>query len=583
MAHPNRPASPSGLRGPPSTRYGSVAARIGGLAVACAAGAALLLLALAVAERGGVPSAIAATVFAAGGAAILAAIALAWPTLRLRGFLAAGHALPAAANGSAGALGAMPCGAALAGGALVLAAGLPGLAALAAGLAGAAILGAALRQAEAVSPVAYLGLRCGPTVRGIAAAASFSICLALALAAMLAVTAILKHALGLAPATASALAAAAALLAVLPGGALSLTAFAGAGLVLTVLGSVLALVFGVKLAGNDVSLWLAPLQAVRAPADARALMQGAPALFTPGSGKFATLAVLAAGLAGAPHLLLRAAAAESRSAALGTLGHVLVFTALLALCGATAGVIAALYFDAAVVDRALAGLAPAVRDLVDAGIVKLCGASTWDAARAACGTRTLGPAEIALDPSLAVLGLPHLAGLPGGFSGLVLIGVAADLTAGLAVSLLVAASAGTYELLHIVLRTSLGEGRMLAFMRLALIVLAAVVVRLATEAGLAAYGIAPWPLAMAGLALSAAVLFPALVLSSSSVVGPRGVLVGMLAGLGVTLAWLAAFGFAGAAGAGLAGLAAAFAGGLAARAVRLAFARGRGAAGASGD
>src|ERR687883_238389 len=85
MAHPNRPASPSGLRGPPSTRYGSVAARIGGLAVACAAG----------------------------GAAILAVIALAWPTLRLRGFLAAGHALPAAANGSAGALGAMPCGAAL--------------------------------------------------------------------------------------------------------------------------------------------------------------------------------------------------------------------------------------------------------------------------------------------------------------------------------------------------------------------------------------------------------------------------------------------------------------------------------------
>ena len=579
MAHPNRPASPPGLprRAPGARSLANFATRLGGLAVACAAGAVLLLLALAVAERGGVPSSIAMTVFAAGAAAILGLIALVWPALRLRRFLAADNMLPPVANGSAGALGAMPCGAALAGGALVLAAGLPGLAALGAGFCGAAILGAALRRTEAVSPVEYLGLRCGRAVRGVAAATSFAVCLALALSAMLAVTTVASRGLGLAPETASALAAAAALLAVLPGGVLSLTAFAGAGLVLPVLGSVLALVFGAKLTGTDASLWLAPLQAVLAPEDARVLMQGVPALFAvPAGGKLATLAVLAAGLASAPHLLLRAAASESRPAALNTLGHVLIFTVFLALCGAASGVIAALYLDAAVIDRTLGGLAPAVRDLVDAGLLRLCGASAWDAARAACGTRALVPTDVALDPSLALIGLPRLAGLPGGFSGLVLIGVAADLTAGLAACLLVATSAGTYELLNTFLRTSLGEGRVLVFMRLALIVLAAVIVRLAASDSLD-----PWALAMTGLALSAAVLFPALVLSSVPLVGPRGVLVGMVAGLGVALAWLALFGTAGAAGAGLAGLVAGFTGGLAARTARLVILGDRGAADAS--
>jgi Na+(H+)/acetate symporter ActP len=545
-----------------------LAKRLGGLVLGCASGAAVLLLALAVVERGGMPSSMAGGIFATGAAALLVVIALSWRTLRLKRFLAADEAFPALPNGAAGALGAFPCGAALAGGAFVLAVGWPGLLALAVGFGWAALLGSALRQAKALSLADYLGLRFGRVARGFAVAAVFAACLCLAVAAMLAFMTVAGRGLGLGPSSAAALAGGAALLATLPGGLLSLTAFAGAALGLAALGGVVALLFGAKLIGIGASPWLAPLYGVLGPEEPLALLGRASALFAMPGGfaRLAMLVVLAAGLASAPHVLVRAAAAEDRAAAAAALGWSFALMAFLALCGAAAAVISGLYLDDIVADRTLAGQAPAVRDLVQAGMLRLCGAGSWEAARAACGTRVLRASDIALDPSLALLGLPKLAGLPGSFNGLVLIGAAADLVAGLAAVLLAAALAGTYDLFNALLPTSLGESRTLALARLALIVLAALAARLAVAGGLD-----PWSPVLLGLAFLASTLFPALSLSILSTrVHPQAVSAAMGAGLAATVLGVVFFGLSAAPQSGLAGLVVGFAVGFAAQGHRVA-------------
>ena len=546
------------------------ATRLGGLMVGCGTGAAILLLVLAVLERAGLSGSPAGAIVGLGAAAALLGAALSSGTLRRRRFLVADQGLPAAPNGAAGALGAIPCGAALAGSALVLGAGLPAVLAILVGLGAAAFFGAELRRTGSLSLADHIGRRFGRRAQGLAAAATLAASLCLALAAALAFMTVAIRLLGLDMPTAAMLGAAAALVATLPGGLWSLTALAAGALGFALLGVAVVLVFGAKLAATGGPPLLAPLHGLLGRAEPPAMLDSAPVLFTApeGFGSFAMLAVLAAGLAGAPHLLVRGAAAENRTAAAQTLGWALAFTALLAFTGAAAVAFSSHMLAEAAVGRSLGALAPAVRELVDAGIVKLCGGGDWEAARTACGARALAAGDIALDPSLALLGLPRLAGLPSGFSGLLLAGVAAELAAGLGAALLAAACAGTHDLFRAALPTNFGEGRLLALMRFALIVLAALTARVAGEGG-----IEPWAPAVLGLALSASTLLPALTLAATRLASPLTAFAAMGAGFAVTLTGTALFGIDTAPQWGFFGLAAAVGAAFAARSLEAAIRR----------
>lgn len=221
---------------------------------------------------------------------------------------------------------------------------------------------------------------------------------------------------------------------------------------------------------------------------------------------------IALGLAAAPALLLRAATTGSAQAARWSMSWALPFVALFAITVISmAGIAGAVIADAtsgAVSADGLVQLQPWMAEWSgrEGEPVKLCGvpALSPDVVAVAC-SGPVAQGDLAVDPDIALLAAPDIAGLSPLFAVLVASGVlAASLGAG-SLLLLAAARAFAHDVLLRLLGRRIPVSRQLLVERLAMIAAAWLAWRLATTP-LADY----MPLALTSLSLSACGLLPAL-------------------------------------------------------------------------
>jgi cation/acetate symporter len=260
-----------------------------------------------------------------------------------------------------------------------------------------------------------------------------------------------------------------------------------------------------------------------------------------GFNMFAFAICLAAGIAAFPQLAARFGAAHGVGDARRTAGWALLVVGLLA---ATAPAIAAFVHLAILRDVVGVELADVPRWLFDygrAGLVEVCGAAPLSPAAigSACGASTvvngLVPSDIALSADLVTLGFAEIAGLPYIVTALIATGaIAAALGTAAAALVTLATVIGNDFLARFLARRASG-GRRLLLTRIALIAAACAAAWLAERGPDAAYA---W--AIAAPSIAAAGLFPALVLG---VFWQRttfwGALLGMVAGGGATIAYVA--------------------------------------------
>jgi cation/acetate symporter len=493
---------------------------------------ALLVFAVETLSRVGVPQTILVWLVAIFALAVPAAAAISSRTVSLAEFAVAGRRLPAAestmavAAGLFGSVFAVGLGAAFFRGAAEASA-------LALGLAGGCLLSGVLlapylRRSAAQSPGHFLMMRFGGrTLSGLC-----GIVLAAAFSAMLVAELSLAGRIGawtLGVTTSTAVIAAAVLMLVpaLLGGMRGLTVSGILQFILVLTGLVLASIW-VSASTTGHMLPIAGYVSATASLEAIAAAGGPPSWSLAGLGLCVTL-----GMTVFPALLSRPSATDSTKTARRSTAWVLFFVALLSVASISMAAGAKWLVEDS------PRRAHSVADLLtrswivewvdrDAAVVTLCGAPASEAG-AACAPGPLQPGDLAIDPELALLAAPDIAGLPPLFA--TLAGMALMVAAIAAGSLLLFGIGRMlgHDALFLAAMPRMPASRRLLVERLVLILAAAVAVR-ATAAMPADY----FRMAMASLSLAASGLFPALLLGVWWRRANRaGVLAGMLAGIAV--------------------------------------------------
>lgn len=234
-----------------------------------------------------------------------------------------------------------------------------------------------------------------------------------------------------------------------------------------------------------------------------------------GDNVFAEMVVLAAGVAALPHVLMRSAAVRGPDRARRSGAWALAAVLLVALMAPAYAAFSRLVILRELVDGPIESLPDWVFSFGSLGLVRLCGiaATSVDAVLGACSARpgftgNLNAGDLALGSDAVVLAGPAIFGLPYVASALVAVGaLAASLAAAKAMAFALASSIG-HDLYAGALDAHASAGRQLIITRLATVVGVGLAAWCAEGAGSAAFGIAP-----IAIALSAAGLFPALILA----------------------------------------------------------------------
>jgi cation/acetate symporter len=242
---------------------------------------------------------------------------------------------------------------------------------------------------------------------------------------------------------------------------------------------------------------------------------------------------VALGIAVFPALLSRPAAAGSAQGARRSTAWITFFVAVLAMASVSMAACAKwLVEDAPGHSRSIADLLaqPWVVDWVDrdSAVVTLCGAPASEAG-ATCTSGPPQPGDLAIDPDIALLAAPDIAGLPPLSATLAGAALAAGAIAAGSLLLFGIGRALGHDALFLAAMPRMPASRRLLVERLVLV--------LAAIGGVYATGSLPadyFRIAMASLSLGASALFPALLLG---VWWPRanraGALAGMLAGAAI--------------------------------------------------
>lgn len=244
---------------------------------------------------------------------------------------------------------------------------------------------------------------------------------------------------------------------------------------------------------------------------------------------------VALGIAVLPTLLLRASATRSTQSARGSLARTLLLVALLALASlSTAALTKWTVVESPGRSGSIAGLVaqPWVVGWVARGeaLVMLCGHSASEAG-SSCPAGPLQPGAITIDPDIALIAAPQIAGLPPLVGMLVAAGCLAAAVAAGSLTLFGIARGLGHDLLFCAVAPNMPASHRLLAQRLALVAVAA----------LAAWLVAAPPvdylrLALTGLSLAASGLFPALLAGIWWRRANRaGVLAGMLSGFAIAV------------------------------------------------
>jgi cation/acetate symporter len=377
------------------------------------------------------------------------------------------------------------------------------------------------RKSSAFGVVDFLGLRYGGRAVRIAAMLLILPTLVIALTSALSAAAFLGSlTLGTSEGTALAAAVAVVLVAAVLGGQRSITRTA---LVEYVVLALAIAIPAATIAFNEYGWPLPPFTFGLAAQQAAALVAEngrdlGPALaggFAPSAGgAIAQMIVLAAGIASLPHLLMRSAAVRGADRARRTGAWALTAVLFVALMAPAYPAFARLAVLRDLADIPIESLPDWVFAFGQRGLVQLCGvpATSVDAALGACSARpgftgNLDPAMLSIGSDAIVLAGPSIFGLPFVATALVAVGaLAATIAAAKAIAFALASAIG-HDIYSGVVDPHASAGRQLIMTRLATVVATGFAAWFASEAGHSAFGIAP-----AAIALSAAGLFPALIL-----------------------------------------------------------------------
>ncbi len=491
-----------------------------------AAAFVLLLIVLALLDHFGLPAGALSTTL--GGAVLIAVAALGinGSTMQASEFYLAGRAVAPGQNGMAMAAAAISAFVFLGFGGAFYSSG-ASAAALVVGIAlGLLILTVAIapyfRKSSAFGVADFLGLRFGGRAVRIVAAAIVVPALFIGLVSTLAAAAFLAAMLlGVGDGTALTVVVAVVLIATALGGLRAVTRTA---IVEYVVMAIAIVAPAAVMSLREYSLPIPPLAfgtAVKEAAllvsasghDLAAAFAGGFAPF--GDNVFAEMVVLATGIAALPHLLLRCAAVRGPDRARRSAAWALAAVLLVALMAPAYAAFSRLVILRELVDGPIETLPDWVFKFGNLGLVRLCGvaATTVDAVLGACAVRpgfsgNLNAGDLALGGDAIVLAGPAIFGLPYVASALVAVGaLAASLAAAKAMAFALASTIG-HDLYAGALDAHASAGRQLIVTRLAATVGIGLAAWCAAGAGSAAFGIAP-----IAISLSAAGLFPALILA----------------------------------------------------------------------
>jgi cation/acetate symporter len=224
--------------------------------------------------------------------------------------------------------------------------------------------------------------------------------------------------------------------------------------------------------------------------------------------------VLAMGIASLPHLLMRSAAVRGADRARRSGAWALAAVLFVALMAPAYPAFARLAVLRDLVNMPIESLPDWVFAFGARGLVRLCGvaATSVDVVLGACSVRpgftgNLDPTMLSVGSDAIVLAGPSIFGLPYVATALVAAGaLAATIAAAKAIAFALASAIG-HDFYAGVVDPHASAGRQLIMTRLATVVGTGFAAWFASEAGHSAFGIAP-----AAIALSAAGLFPALIL-----------------------------------------------------------------------
>lgn len=411
-----------------------------------------------------------------------------------------------------------------------------------------------LRKSGAYTLADFLALRFGSRTVRLAALAVVAIAAFLLLVAQLEVAGrLVERFLGFPYRAGLWFVAAVALFCALVGGARSVTLSAISQYVVIVAGFVLVAVLASLLSGTGLlpmfgyGTLMTDLASRESELLANGLLGGGFALDPrPFSGVhplqfLAGIFVAAFGTACLPHIVSRAFAARSISAARSTFAWALGFSLPVLLLAPAYAYLVKLAVARDLVGRPLAAIAsgqPAFAlDWGRRGLVRICGeaARSADAITAACSKVAGHPglvrwSDLSLDPDLAVLGAPSVFGLPPAITGLMAAAAIAACLAAASALIAIVGQTASRDLFGGLMSPRSPQSVRIAFGRLAMIGTAYAAVRLAADP-------APHPalLLQAALNVAAGGLFPVLLLSIWwSRTTARGALAGILIGAGTT-------------------------------------------------
>jgi cation/acetate symporter len=490
-----------------------------------AAGFVILLTVLTLLDHFGLPGSVLSATLCGAVLVALAAIGINGSTMQASEFYLAGRGVPAALNGMATAAAFISTFVYLGIGGAFFAAGAGG-AAVVIGLAlGFLILTVGVapyfRKSSAFGIVDFLGIRYGGAAVRIAAMAIVVPALMIALTSAVSAAAFLAAlALNVSDGIALTIVTAVVLVSPVLGGQRSVTRTAVVAYV------TLALAIAVPVAA--VSLieygWpIPPLTFGTAAKDAALLAEsggkGLGATFAGGftlssAGALAQMIVLATGIAALPHLLTRSAAVRGPDRARRAGAWALAAVLFVALMAPAYPAFARLFVLRELAGAPIESLPDWVFTFGNLGLVRLCGvaATSVDVVLGACSalpgfTGNLDPAALTIGSDAIVLAGPSIFGLPYVTTALVATGaLVAAIAAAKAIAFALASAIG-HDFYAGVVDPHASAGRQLILTRLAAVVAIGFAAWFASEAGSAAFGIAP-----AAIALSAGGLFPALVL-----------------------------------------------------------------------
>jgi cation/acetate symporter len=228
-----------------------------------------------------------------------------------------------------------------------------------------------------------------------------------------------------------------------------------------------------------------------------------------------TIIVLAVGVASLPHLLLRSATVRGPDRARRSVGWAFLLVLVVALTAPAYAAFAKLFVLREVADGAIETRPDWIFTLGNLGLVKICGtaAVSVDAVLAACSalpgfTGNVPANDLAISGDAVVLAAPAIFGLPYVSTALVATGaLVAALAAAKAMAFGIASAIG-HDLYGSVIGVHASAGRRLIVTRLVMLLAIATAAWAVARGGVTVFGLAP-----VAISLSAAGLFPALILA----------------------------------------------------------------------